>query len=142
MSRNGPIIIAEDDIDDQEILKEAFESLSIKNQLIFFDNGEDVLNYLRTTLDRPFIIISDVNLLKMDGLELRKRINADDYLRKKSIPFVFLTTSSNHHAILQAYELMVQGYFKKENNFRQIQNCVRMIVEYWLICRHPNSDIV
>ncbi|HEY0356391.1 MAG TPA: response regulator [Flavisolibacter sp.] len=141
MSRYGPIVIAEDDIDDQEILKEVFESLSITNELLFFETGEDVYNYLVTTNQKPFMIISDVNLVKMDGLELRRRINANDYLRKKSIPFIFLTTSSNHVAISEAYELMVQGYFKKENNFKQIQNCIRMIVEYWQVCRHPNSDM-
>lgn len=142
MSRIGPIIIAEDDQDDQEIMREVFESLSIKNKLLFFEHGEDVLKYLRTTQDQPFIIISDINLSRMNGLELKKQINADDFLRKKSIPFVFLTTSSDHVAILRAYEMMVQGYFKKENNFRQIQNCIRMIIEYWMICRHPNSDAI
>ena len=142
MSRIGPIIIAEDDPDDQEILKEVFQSLSIKNELKFFDNGEDVLTYLRTTTDKPFLIISDVNLHRMTGLELRKIIHDNEFLRRKSIPFVFLTTSSDHVAIMRAYEMMVQGYFKKENNFRQIQNCIRMIVEYWMICRHPNSDVV
>ena len=141
MSRYGPIVIAEDDIDDQEILREVFESLSINNELVFFETGEDVYNYLITTSQKPFMIISDVNLVKMDGLELRRRINANDYLRKKSIPFIFLTTSSNHVAIREAYELMVQGYFKKENNFKQIQNCIRMIVEYWQVCRHPNSEL-
>lgn len=140
MSRNGPVIIAEDDLDDQEILKEVFESLSISNELIFFDNGEDVLNYLRNTNAQPFIIISDINLHRMNGLELRRQINKDDLLRQKSIPFVFLTTSSDHKYIAEAYDMMVQGYFKKENNFNQIQNSIRMIIEYWLICRHPNAQ--
>ena len=75
----------------------------------------------------------------MNGLELRRRINADEKLRQKSIPFVFLTTGATHHYVQEAYNLMVQGFFKKENNFRQIQNTIRMIIEYWLICRHPNS---
>lgn len=140
MSRIGPIIIAEDDLDDRDILTEAFRSLGISNELVFFDNGEDVLQYLRTTKEQPFLIISDVNLVTMNGLELKRQINADEVLKKKSIPFVFLTTSSNATHIHEAYKMLVQGYFKKENNFRQIQNMIRMIVEYWLICRHPNSE--
>ncbi len=140
MARIGPIIIAEDDLDDRDILTEAFRSLGIKNELVFFDNGEDVLKYLKTTSDQPFLIISDVNLVTMNGLELKRQINADEHLKKKSIPFVFLTTSSNTKHIQEAYTMMVQGYFKKENNFKQIQNMIRMIVEYWLICRHPNSE--
>ncbi len=139
MSRNGPIIIAEDDLDDQEIMKEVFESLSIKNPLRFFTDGEEVLEYLKTTTEQPFIIISDVNLSRMNGLELRRQINADEMLRRKSIPFVFLTTGVTHNYVQEAYDLMVQGFFKKENNFRQIQNTIRMIIEYWLICRHPNT---
>ncbi len=142
MSRIGPIIIAEDDVDDQEIMREVFESLSIANPLHFFTRGEEVLDYLATTQEKPFIIISDVNLVGMNGLELRRQINANEELRRKSIPFVFLSTSTNHLAIMEAYDMMVQGFFKKENNFKQIQNCIRMIMEYWMICRHPNSDIV
>lgn len=139
MSRIGPIVIAEDDQDDRQLLEEAFQSLAIKNKLVFFDNGDDVLAFLRATQEQPFLILSDINLLKMSGIELKKRINEDEALRKKSIPFIFLTTSSEHRSVLEAYEMMVQGYFKKENSFQQIQNTVRMIVEYWLICRHPNS---
>ena len=72
MSRIGPIIIAEDDVDDQEIMREVFESLSIANPLHFFTRGEEVLDYLATTQEKPFIIISDVNLVGMNGLELRR----------------------------------------------------------------------
>jgi CheY-like chemotaxis protein len=135
----GPIIIAEDDFDDQEILKETLEDISIKNKLIFFDNGYDVLDYLRTTKDQPFLIISDVNLLKMNGLELRRQINKDDYLRKKSIPFIFMTTSANQASVDEAYDMMVQGFFQKENNYKKVGEMIRMIIDYWRICKHPNS---
>ncbi|MGZ5255600.1 MAG: response regulator, partial [Flavitalea sp.] len=100
MSRIGPIIIAEDDVDDQQIMVEVFESLSIKNPIRFFTDGQDVLEYLLTTKEKPFIIISDVNLVRMNGLELRRRITADEKLRRKSIPFVFLTTSTNHLSVM------------------------------------------
>jgi CheY-like chemotaxis protein len=137
--KQGPIIIAEDDFDDQEILKETLEDISLKNKLIFFDNGNDVLDYLRTTKDQPFLIISDVNLLKMNGLELRRQINQDEVLRKKSIPFIFLTTSANQVAVDEAYDMMVQGFFQKEHNYKKVGEMIRMIIDYWRICKHPNS---
>jgi CheY-like chemotaxis protein len=62
MSKQGPIMIIEDDRDDQYILTEVFSLLKIKNQLKFFENGNKALDYLNTTTDSPFIILSDVNL--------------------------------------------------------------------------------
>jgi CheY-like chemotaxis protein len=140
MSRIGPIIVAEQDVDESILMKEAFDSLGIRNKLLFFTDGAKVLEYLRTTPEQPFLIISEVRLAGMDGLELKKEINSDEFLRQKSIPFIFFTANSESNMILEAYKSMVQGYFKKEKNFRQIQNMVRMIVEYWLVCRHPNSS--
>src|SRR5215210_4071759 len=102
MPNRGPVIIVEDDTDDKEILQEVFTSLGIKNELKFFGDGEEVLYYLKTTTDKPFIILTDVNLPKMRGTELQKRINEDESLRRKSIPFIFLTTSANPTAVRKA----------------------------------------
>ena len=80
MSKQGPILIIEDDRDDQHLLTEVFTTLNIKNELKFFENGNTALHYLQTTLDQPFIILSDVNLPGMSGPELKRSINEDDYL--------------------------------------------------------------
>jgi CheY-like chemotaxis protein len=77
----------------------------------------------------------------MDGLELRKEINENEFLRKKSIPFIFLTTTSNRTVIEQAYEMMVQGYFVKPNSIQEIKETIKMIIDYWKVCRHPNTEI-
>jgi CheY-like chemotaxis protein len=138
-SKYGPIIIVEDDPEDCDILVEIFGSLQIQNEIKFFSNGHDVFQYLCTTTDKPLVIISDVNMPKMNGIELRAKINADDHLRQKSIPFVFFTTSVNPTAVKQAYEMMVQGYFRKGTSLEEQRDIVRMIVEYWSTCKHPNS---
>lgn len=139
MSRKGPIIIAEDDQDDRDILVEVFQSLGVKNELKFFEDGEGVLDYLMTTEEKPFLILTDVNLPRMRGTELRKRINEDETLRRKSIPFIFLTTSADRRAVSEAFNQMVQGYFQKEIRFEEVKKTVKLIVDYWMVCKHPNN---
>jgi CheY-like chemotaxis protein len=139
MSKRGPIIIAEDDQDEREILLQAFKSLGVRNEIKFFDHGQQVLDYLNATTDKPFIIICDINLPVMNGLELRSAINKNDYLRRKSIPFVFLTTYTNPDSVTRAYEMTVQGFFVKENTIQTIEQSLRVILEYWKQCKHPNN---
>lgn len=140
-SRLGPIIVIEDDEDDQEVLREVFQSLNVPNEIKVFNDCEEVYLYLESSTDRPFIIFSDINMPKMSGAELKRRINESVYLRRKSIPFVFLTTTSAHEAVLDAYESLAQGFFTKPNHFDSLKNMVEMILNYWKICRHPNPDL-
>lgn len=139
-SRNGPIIIIEDDADDQEMMRLVLSELKIPNELKIFDNCPDALNYLMDTPDKPFLVISDINLPSMTGLEMRRRITDSARLRKKSIPFVFLSTSSKQESVELSYELMVQGYFTKPNSLAELKDMMRMIIGYWKVCRHPNID--
>ncbi|MEO7523190.1 MAG: response regulator [Ferruginibacter sp.] len=74
MNKRGPILIIEDDRDDQEILIEIFKELNYENEVIFFDEGEKALEYLIATMIKPFIIFSDINMPKLNGLELRLKI--------------------------------------------------------------------
>src|SRR5688572_21224079 len=99
MSKQGPIMIIEDDRDDQYLLEEVFSLLNIKNELKFFENGNKALQYLNTTTDSPFIILSDVNLPGMNGPEFKRTINENPALRRLSIPFVFLTTTADPKAV-------------------------------------------
>lgn len=135
----GPIIILEDDLDDQEIVRDILEELNVPNRVDFYIAAKDVLAYLKTTTEQPFIIISDVNLPSMTGLELRQIINENDYLRKKSIPFVFFSTSSDQYAVKQAYNLTVQGYFVKQHSLQEIKETIKLILDYWGKCTHIHS---
>lgn len=135
----GPILIVEDDLEDQEIMREVFDELQISNELKFFTNGNAVLEFLRATKEKPFLIITDINLHGLNGLELREEIMKDELLRKKSIPFIFLSTSDGKQIIEKVYELQVQGYFQKQTSFGAIKEQVKLIVAYWQACRHPNS---
>lgn len=135
----GPIIFLEDDKDEQELLKEVIAQMQIPNPPVFFSDGVSFLDYLRTTKERPFLIISDVNVPLLNGLEVKKIINDDDLLRKKSIPFVFLSTTAERKAVEQAYDLNCQGFFVKQYTVSEIEKQLQLIFNYWKNCRHINS---
>ncbi len=135
----GPVIVIDDDSDDQEIFADVLKELGVPNELKFFHDGNDIIQYLRTTPDKPFIIISDIELAgSLNGIEVREIIYKDDYLRRKSIPYVFLTTSVSKKVLNKAYEMEVQGFFQKQTSYKAIKAQVKLIIEYWKLCEHPN----
>jgi CheY-like chemotaxis protein len=135
----GPIIIVEDDKDDQEIYTEAIQAIGIDNELKFFDGARPALDYLYTTPDQPFIILSDINMPVMTGLQFKENIQKDDYLRSKGIPFVFISTNASRPAVVQAHKLSVQGYFQKPDNISDIKSMLKTLFNYWELCKHINN---
>jgi CheY-like chemotaxis protein len=136
----GPILLVEDDHDDIEIFNEVLKVLDIKNSLVTFTRPSDAYEFLETTNEQPFIIVSDVNLPGFSGLEFKTRLDQNEKLRKKSIPFIFYSTSAENRFVTEAYiQLTVQGFFLKGQSYKEIKDQLRIIFEYWKICRHPNS---
>jgi CheY-like chemotaxis protein len=134
-----PIIVIEDDYDDQDLLRETFQALKVPNELLFFNRCLKAFRYLKTMLAQPFFILCDVNMPEMIGTEFRKLIFEDDELRKKSIPFIFFTTSDNKKTIEKAYEYSVQGVFVKPATTLELKMMMKCIVDYWGMCKHPND---
>ncbi|MEO5997650.1 MAG: response regulator [Chitinophagaceae bacterium] len=139
MNNTGPVIIIEDDIDDQEILQQVFVNLKYPNELIFFPEGQAALDYLDATDTVPFLILSDINLPKLDGFALRSKIRLDAKLDIKCIPYLFFTTASNRKSVVEAYSVSAQGFFVKPSNFTEIEHTIRLIMEYWKACIAPNN---
>lgn len=139
MPKSGPIIFIEDDLDDQELFSEAIQELQISNKITFFDNGQQALSFLLTTSDKPFIIFCDINMPILNGIELRNEMNNNEYLKNKSIPFIFLTTTADKKVVEEAYYNSVQGFFQKPENFAEIKVIIQKVVDYWTKCKHPNS---
>lgn len=139
LNKNGPIIIIEDDPDDQQILGEIFEKLNYQNKILFFFDGEKALKHIESSDELPFLILSDVNLPKLDGLALRAKLKTDASLNNKCIPYLFFTTSLNQDAVITAYSQSVQGFFIKENTMEEIEKTIRVIMEYWRRCAAPND---
>jgi len=138
MNHTGPIIIIEDDLDDQEILAEVLKELDYKNEVIFFSDGEKALTYLTSTDIEPFIIFSDINMPKLNGMELRAKIHENEDLRIKSIPYLFFSTVAEQKSVIDAYSKSVQGFFIKPSNFNELRDLMKNIVEYWQKCVSPN----
>ena len=138
--KEGPIILIEDDLDDQEIFRDVIKELNQPNDLIIFSNCPEGFKYLKVTSEQPFIIFCDVNLPVQNGIEFKKQIDEDPELRKKSIPFVFYSTSVNQATVNEAYTKMtVQGFFQKKESFQEIKANIKLILEYWKACKHPNT---
>ena len=138
MNKKGPIIFIEDDQDDQEIMAEAFSHLNLKNEVIFFDEGEHALAYLTKTEVEPFIVFSDINMPKLSGMELRKKIHENEDLRLKSIPYLFFSTSAEQKHVIDAYSKSIQGFFVKPSDFNELTATLHSIVDYWQRCVSPN----
>ncbi len=140
MSYQGPIVVIENDKDDQEIFRDAISDLGVTNTLLFFDRGSDAYQYLLETTEKPLVIISDINLPGQGGVELKRQIDEEPYLREKSIPFIFLSTFIDKRIVSIAYrELTIQGFFRKSSHYEEYRNVIKMIIEYWKVCQHPNS---
>jgi CheY-like chemotaxis protein len=138
MNKRGPIIIIEDDMDDQEILGDIFKELAYPNELIFFGDSILALEYLTDTEVEPFLVLSDINMPKLNGMELREKIHNNEDLRLKSIPYLFFSTSAEQAHVIDAYSRSIQGFFVKPSNYTKLKNIIVKIVEYWQECESPN----
>ncbi|MDJ1480818.1 response regulator [Cytophagaceae bacterium YF14B1] len=140
LSMNGPILIVEDDVDDQFIFSKIFSELQIGDKIKYFSNPAKALAFLREDPSQPFLIICDINLPVMSGLEFKTAIDRDPMLRTKSIPFVFLSTSIAQKMVDKAYkELTIQGFFQKSDDYEDLKRRLYSILDYWHHCQHPNS---
>ncbi|QRR03257.1 response regulator [Dyadobacter sandarakinus] len=137
MSKNGPIIYVEDDEDDFVLFQLAIQELKIQNTVHHFYDGEKVMEYLLTTGDDPFLILCDVNLPRISGLELRDKIEASPFLKQKSIPFVFFSTASNASLVNKAFANAVQGFFQKPHSYHDMRDELSKIYKYWQACEVP-----
>jgi CheY-like chemotaxis protein len=134
-----PIIVVDDDPDDQYILGIVFERIGITQGVKYFSSGQDVIDYLRATAQCPFLILCDVNMPNMSGFELRKTLVEDEALKKKSIPFVFYSTAATRREVEKAFELTVQGFFEKGLVMEECERKMRIVIDYWKESKRPDA---
>jgi len=139
LNKQGPIIVIEDDNDDQEILTEVFYDLNYKNKILFFSDGEEALNHINHCTDLPFIILSDINMPKLNGFALREKLKTDEKLSNKCIPYLFFSTAMNQKHVIDAYSQSVQGFFVKQSSMAELKKTISVIIEYWRRCAAPND---
>jgi CheY-like chemotaxis protein len=139
MNKTGPIIVIEDDLDDQEILVEIFQKLGYVNKVIYFADGNEALEYLNKSEVQPFLILSDINMPRINGFELRNKVFTNEQLQTKCIPYLFFTTGANRKAVTDAYAMSVQGFFLKPSSMTGLENTIKKIIEYWQECIAPSQ---
>ena len=139
MNKNGPVVVIEDDDDDQYVLNEIFKKLDYANEIVFFKDGNAALEYLNKKDINPFLILSDINMPKINGFELRTKVHTNEQLHVKCIPYLFFTTTSTKQSVVDAYALSVQGFFIKPDSYQKLENTIRKIIEYWKECIAPSE---
>jgi len=139
MNKSGPVIVIEDDLDDQYFLKEVFEKLAYPNEILYFPDGQAALDFLNETELAPFLILSDINMPKLNGFELRDKIHTDAQLHLKCIPYLFFSTAMDQKMVVRAYSVSAQGFFVKPDSVEELEKTISVIMEYWSRCAAPSD---
>jgi two-component system response regulator len=137
-SQSITILMADDDPDDRQLTKEAFEESRIGNDLRFVQDGAELMDYLQRRgpysdpahSPRPGLILLDLNMPKKDGREALQEIKADPKLR--NIRIVVLTTSKAEEDILRTYDLSASSYITKPVTFDRLVEVIQVLGKYWL----------
>ncbi len=132
MKMHRDILVIEDDEDDREILQEIFRELGYKNKILFFADSTEALEYIRRPEVNPFIIISDINMPKLGGFELRNIILEEELLSDKDIPYIFISNAQDEASIREANKLSVQGYIHKSADYTNYREKIKNMIEYWM----------
>ena len=136
MQNSRPVLLVEDDSVDAMMVERAFKDLKIANQLVHTLNGEQALEYLRNKSDiKPCVILLDLVMPKMNGIEFLKIVKADETL--KSIPVVMLTTSREEQDIVESFKFSVAGYIVKSVDEKRFTEAIGTINLYWILSELP-----
>lgn len=134
---NRPILLIEDDEVDVMTVKRAWKQLKISNPLHHGENGEEALEYLNGNKDQlPCLIIMDINMPRMNGIEFLKVIKKEEIFKR--IPVIVLTTSKEEQDRYETFNLSVAGYIVKPLNYDQFVNVMKIIQNYWSINEFSN----
>jgi CheY-like chemotaxis protein len=132
-------LLVEDDRIDALTVKRALKDLKVINELVHVVNGEEALEYLRNESNKkPCVILLDLNLPKLNGLEFLKIAKGEEELKK--IPVVTLTTSKEAPDIDTSFELGVAGYIVKPVDYEKFVEAIRVLELYWTLSELPNGE--
>ena len=132
-----PILLVEDDAIDRMTVERALKEIRVTNTLEMVGNGEEALEFLRDPArEQPGIILLDLNMPKMNGIEFLKFVKADESLRR--IPVVVLTTSKDEQDRVDSFNLGVAGYMVKPVDYMQFVEVVKAIDLYWTLSEMPD----
>jgi DNA-binding response OmpR family regulator len=142
MSNFGRILMVEDDPKDVELTLTALDDYKLANEVVVTRDGEEALDYLycrgkftTRSSDNPAVLLLDLKLPKVDGLEVLKQIKSDEKL--KMIPVVVLTSSHEEKDMVTSYELGVNAYVVKPVDFHEFVNAVKELGVFWALINEP-----
>lgn len=141
------ILLVEDNQSDIELTKRALEKGRVANELIAVEDGQEALDYLfgsgayagRDSSYPPAIILLDLKLPKISGLDVLRRVRTD--ARTRRIPVVILTSSKEEQDIAASYDLGVNSYIRKPVDFKQFEECIRQLGLYWLVLNELPPEV-
>jgi CheY-like chemotaxis protein len=137
MKSTRPILLVEDDKIDAMTVRRSMKDLNITNQLIHVYNGLEALDHLKNlSNEKPCIILLDLNMPKMNGIELLKVLKNDAALKK--LPVVVLTTSNAEKDKTESFNLSIAGYMLKPVDYKQFVDVIKDINFYWTISEIPD----
>ncbi len=142
MSGLGRILLVEDDPKDVELTLTALEEYNLANEVVVARDGEEALDYLycresfkNRTKENPAVLLLDLKLPKVDGLEVLQQIKSDE--RLKMIPVVVLTSSREERDMVASYKLGVNAYVVKPVDFHEFVNAIKELGIFWAIINEP-----
>jgi CheY-like chemotaxis protein len=139
MKSKKPILLVEDDTVDVLTIKRSLQEIHVTNQVDVAENGEIALERLRNLrFERPCLILLDLNMPRMGGIELLRIIKSDDVF--KCIPVIVLTTSGDEQDKIESFNLGVAGYMVKPVDYQQFVEVVKTINLYWTLSEMPNEE--
>jgi two-component system, response regulator len=141
--RDKSILLVEDNPDDEALTRRAFEKNNVGNDLIVVRDGAEALDYLfgtgqyagRDLARQPQVVLLDLKLPKIDGLEVLRRLRADD--RTRLLPVVILTSSNEERDLVSGYSLGANSYVRKPVDFSDFSEAARQLGCYWLLLNEP-----
>ena len=131
----GAILLVEDTEDDIELTKRALKKNRLTNPLVVARDGQEALDYLFGDGEPPAIILLDLQLPKIGGLEVLRRLKSDP--RTRLIPIIILTSSREERDVVDGYTNGANSYIRKPVDFDQFTEAVRQLGLYWLILNEP-----
>jgi CheY-like chemotaxis protein len=139
MQKPKPILLVEDDSVDAMTVKRAMRDLQVNHSVIHSVNGEEAMKYLTSPgTEKPFVILLDLNMPKMNGIEFLKVMKTHPEL--KTIPVIVLTTSKERRDVLDSFELGASGYMVKPVDYSKFVEILSKIMIYWNSSELPKDE--
>jgi CheY-like chemotaxis protein len=138
LKTRGLIIFVDDDLDEQQLFREEMSTFT-NREILVAENGEKALELITKHLSEIFMIVSDINMPKLTGLELKRIIEGRPELKLKAIPFVFHSSIADPIIVKEAFALGIQGFILKTHHFRESVRNLEILLKFWDSTVHPND---